>query len=166
MNRQNVDVVLRAIQRRMANGYASLTLTQLVADTELSQSTVQRAIQAIQTDNLLAVERKRGHSGGFLFGPPNWSQSGQQSGQQTGQNWSACNAFNQTGQGTSSPDLTSLDGAQTGQQTGQTAPTPENENVEIGEYEKWKWHIPELDAETRRRGAAFFREMRKGLNNP
>lgn len=122
MNAANVDVVLNAIKAHLdATGHGTTTRFRLCLDTGLSEATVKRAIRVIKDSGLLAVEVRKGHSGGYLFGPIQTGQTGQPNGSagaETGQVNVVMPCLYQTGQAPTETDLTRLD-AQTGQQTGQ-----------------------------------------------
>lgn len=82
----NSDIVLRAIRGRVSGqGYARTTLTELAADTALSTSTIQRAIQQLIAGGHLEKHAKRGPAGGMKLRLTNRSQTGQNSGQNSGQ---------------------------------------------------------------------------------
>jgi len=159
----NVDFVRSAILSFVdESGHGTATRGQIAVRAGLSEATVKRAIQQIQATGSLIIECKKGHSGGYLFADPKRvkrvSQTGQ-TGQPNGSESFAMPCLYQSGQGPSDTDLTRLDATQTGQQTGQPDPIAASPAYRGPQYV----HIPEMDKETRMRGAQFMREVRLSL---
>jgi hypothetical protein len=123
------ETVWRAIQMSLdTSGHGTATRASLALLSGVSEKTVARAIRIFAAENRIVCESKKGHSGGYLFGPPNRPQTGQESGQtgqQTGQKIESGNAFSQTDQAPSGTGLVGLSHSQTGQQTGHVAESPQ-----------------------------------------
>lgn len=139
----NTEAVYRAIKGHADDrGFARTTLADLTADTALSTSTVKRALAQLVAEGRIQKRSKQGGSGGLLLRISEQVTNRSRTGQRTGQNELIHNAFEYSG-------------------SGPTAPEP-NQNIPI--YEQVRMP-PALDAETRKRGAEFFRNLRLGIKN-